>query len=66
MLKAKGPEATMVCQDDQTCLRIKVVIEGAVHEVQFSWDESLTTEDWGFLIVDANNAFKDINRVGML
>ena len=56
----------MVCQDDQTCLRIKVVIEGAVHEVQFSWDESLTTEDWGFLIVDANNAFKDINRVGML
>ena len=44
MLNVKGPEDTMVCQDDQTCAVIKVGIESAVHRVQDIWDENLTTE----------------------
>ena len=66
MLKVTGPEATMECQDDQMCAGLNEGINIAFHGVQYIWDEKLTTEDWGFLIVDANNAFNKINRVGML
>ena len=34
MLKVTGPEATMVCQDDQTCSGLKAGIDGAIHGVQ--------------------------------
>ena len=57
LLKVTGPEATMACKDNQLCAGPKVGIDGAVHEVQAIWDEKLTTEDWGFLIVDAKNTF---------
>ena len=56
----------MACQDDQLSAGIKAGIDGAIHGVQDLWDEKSTTEEWGFLIVDANNAFNKINRVGML
>ena len=56
----------MTFQDDQLCAILKAGIDGAVHGVQDSWDENSTTEDWGFLLVDAKNAFNDINRVEML
>ena len=66
MLRVTGPEATSVCQDDQMCTGLKGVIDGAVHEVQAIWYINLTTEDWGFLLVDANNAFNKINQIGSL
>ena len=56
----------MVCQDDQMCAGLKAGIDGAIYGVQDLWDKKLTTEDWGFLLVDANNAFNEINRVEML
>ena len=61
MLKITGPEATMACQHDQLCAGIKEGINGAFHGVQDIWDEKLTTEDWGFLIVDAKNTFNEID-----
>ena len=51
----------MACQDDQLCDGIKAGIDDAIHRVQAIWDENLTTEDWGFLAVDAKKAFKEIN-----
>ena len=61
MLKFTRPEATMAYQYDQMCAGIKSVIDGAVHGVQPIWDEKLTTEDCGFLLIDAKNAFNRIN-----
>ena len=61
VLKITGPKITMTCQDDHMCVRLKAVIEGAVHRVQAIWEEKLTTEDWGFLLVDAKNTFNEIN-----
>ena len=46
VLKVTGPEAIMVCQDDQLRAGLKSVIDGVVHGVQAIWDENLTTEDW--------------------
>ena len=63
MLKVTGQEATMACQDDQLCVGLKAGIDGAIHRVQALWDENWTTENWGFLLVDARNVFNDINRV---
>ena len=56
----------MACQDDQLCVRHKVIIDGSVHGVQYIWDKTLTTEYWEFLLVDANNVFNEINRIVML
>ena len=51
----------MVFQDDPLCSRLRVGIDGAVHGVQAIWGEKSATEDWGFFIVDAKNAFNEIN-----
>ena len=61
VLKVTGTEATMVCQDDHLCSGLKAGIDGVVHEVQDIWYEKSTTEDWGFLLVDAKNVFNEIN-----
>ena len=66
VLKVTGPEATTVCQDGQLFAVLKAEIDGAFHGVQDIRDKNLTMEDWGLLIVDANNAFNEINRVRML
>ena len=66
IIKVTGPEAIITCQDDQLCAGLKAVIDGAFQGVQDIWDKNLTTEEWRFLLVDTMNAFKEINRVGML
>ena len=47
-LKVTGPEATMVCQDDQLCAGLKAGIDGAVHGVQSLSDKNASTKEWGF------------------
>ena len=66
VLKVAVPEATMTCQYDHLCAVIKAGIDGVIHGVQALWDENLSTEECGVLLIDANNAFNEINRVGML
>ena len=51
----------MVCQDDQMCAALKAEIDSVVHRVQAIWNKNSTTEDWGILLVDAKNAFNEIN-----
>ena len=46
VLRVTVPEATILCQGDQLCARLKALIDGAVHRVQSIWDTKLTTEDW--------------------
>ena len=65
MLKVTGPKVTMACQDDHLFAGLKVGIDGAVHGVQAIWDENLTTDNWGFLLVYAKNAFNRVNQIGM-
>ena len=66
VLKVTGPEATMECQYEQLCAGLRAGIDGAVHRVQATWDEKLTTEDWGFFLIDVKNAFNEIIQVRML
>ena len=57
VLKFIGPEATIAFQDDHMYAALKAVIDSAIRGVQAPWDETLTTENWGFLLVDAKNTF---------
>ena len=66
ILKVTVSETTIVCQDDQLCDGIKAGIDNAIHGVQALWDKNSYTEEWGFLLVDAKNAFNSINQVGLL
>ena len=56
----------MSCQDDQMCAGLKAGIDSAIHGVQDLWDENLITENWVFLLVDADTAFNKINQVGIM
>ena len=66
LLKFTGPESTMAFQVNHLCAGIKSVIDGAIHGVKALWYKNSSTEDWGFLLVDAKNAFNKINRFGIL
>ena len=63
VLRVTGPEAPIVCQDSQICAGLIAGIDGAVHGVQAIWDTKTTKENSVFLLVDAKNAFNDINRI---
>ena len=65
-IKVTRSEAIMVCQDYRLCTSHKAEIYGTVHVAQAIWDKKMTTEDWGFLPVDAKYAFNEINRIMML
>ena len=41
-------------------------IEGAIHAIYVLWEEHHTEEDWGFLLIDARNAFNEENWTAML
>ena len=66
VLKVTVTEATISCRDDQLCVGIKAVIDGAIHGVRALWYKNSTTENWVFLLVDTKNSFNEINRVRML
>ena len=66
VLKFTGPEYTSVCQKDQLYSGLKAVIDGSVHEVKAIWDNNFSTEDWGFLLIYAKNAFNKINQTVIL
>ena len=48
------------------CARLKAGIHDAIHGIRALWDKKSTTEGWGFLLIDANNAFNEIYRFRML
>ncbi len=59
-------EAQIACGVDQLCAGLQAGIEGGIHAVQQIWESHKEEEDWGFLMIDARNAFNEINRTTML
>ena len=43
VIKVKGTEATMACQDEQMCAGLKAGIGGIAYGVQAIWDKNSTT-----------------------
>ena len=59
-----GKDAKQACGINQLCAGLESGIEGAVHDINVEWKEP--EENYGFLLVDASNAFNEINRTIML
>ena len=66
LLRVAGLEAKAACGTMQLTGRVEAGIEGAIHVMRVLWEEHQTEEDWGFLLIDARNAFNEENRTAML
>ena len=66
LLKVAGPEANTACVTTQLAGDLEAGIEGAIHEMRVLWEEHKKEEDWGFLLIDARNAFNEENRTVMI
>jgi hypothetical protein len=51
---------------DQLCSGLAAGIEWPIRAGQLMWDQHSEEENWGFLLVDACNAFNEVNQTAML
>ena len=51
---------------DQLYRLLEAGIYRVIHALQLLWQQHAQEEDWGFLLVDAHNAFNEENRTTML
>ena len=66
LLKVAGPEAKTACGTTQLAAGLEAGVEGAIHAMRVLWEDHKKEEDWGFLLIDARNAFNEENRTAML
>jgi hypothetical protein len=66
VLHLAGGEAKEACGIHQLSARLEAGIEGGMHAINHLWKEHEEENDWGFLLVDAKNAFNEMNGVAML
>jgi hypothetical protein len=58
-----GKEAKEACGIDQLCAGFESGIEGAIHiHAMLMWETNKAEDVWGFLLIDAKNAFNEQNR----
>jgi hypothetical protein len=65
VLCVAGGEAKEACGVDQLCVGLESGIEGGIHAMRLLWEQHAMEEEWGFLLVDAANAFNEGNRIAM-
>ena len=63
VLELAGGQAKDTCGSAQLCAGLEADIDGAVHIISELWKEQEEEENWGFLLVDARNAFNEGNRI---
>jgi hypothetical protein len=66
VLLVTAEEVTMCCKPYNLCGGLSGGIDGAIHASQSMWDQHHMEEDWGFLLVDAVNAFNELDWTDML
>ena len=66
MMVMTGAEANEVCSAEQLYDGLEAGIEVGIHAVWLLWKQHAQVEDWGFLLIDARNAFNEENRTAML
>ena len=66
VLAVIGLEAKEACGTEQLCRELESGIKGGICAVRLLWQQTAQEEDWGFLLIDAQNAFNEENRTTML
>eukprot|EP00957_Ditylum_brightwellii_P120365 9184134-Ditylum_brightwellii.AAC.2 len=66
ILSVGGEEVKTACGANQLCSGLRAGIEGGIHMMGLLWEEFGEEEGWGILLVDAWNAFNELNHKAML
>ena len=66
VLRVTGKEATDACGSDQLCAGVEGGIEAGVRAASRIIRDYGDDDDWGYLTIDARNAFNEVNRLQML
>ena len=66
ILKVAGDAAKEVCGMDQLCAGLEAGIKGGIHAMNHMWEVNKMEDEWGFLLIDAKNAFNKFNQHLML
>ena len=61
-LKVAGQQAKEICGTSQLCAGLEAGVEGGVHAMTDMWKRLEAEEAVGFVLVDARNAFNELNR----
>ena len=62
MLAVTIGDATVACGSNQVCASLKAGIEGCTLAPCQIYDQHAMKEDFGFLLIDAKNAFNEMDR----
>jgi hypothetical protein len=54
-----------LCGIHQLCAGLEAGIEAGILTIKELWKQHMEEEEWGFLLVDASNAFNKLNRTAM-
>jgi uncharacterized protein YsxB (DUF464 family) len=67
VLTGAGHSANTSCGSDQLCAGLRAGIDGAIHGVSTLYNELEDSDsNSGFLLIGANNAFNEINRIPVI
>ena len=66
LLQVTEQEAKAACGTEQLAGGVEAGIKGAIHAARLQWTHHSQEEEWGFLIIDAQNAFNEENRTAMI
>ena len=66
VLAVTRAESKESCGTKQLCGVLEAEIEGGIPVVRLMWQQYAQEEDWGFLLIDACNAFNEENRTVIL
>ena len=66
LLKFSVPEAKSACGTTQLAGGLEARIEGAMYAMRVLFGEHRKEENWGFLLIDARNAFNEENQTAMI
>ena len=66
VLRVTGQEDNAAYNKEQLTGGVESVIEGGIHAMRLLWSQNSQEDDWGFLLIDAWNAFNEENQIAML
>ena len=66
ILEVTKGEAVLACGSDQLCAGLQNGCKSGIHAMHKLFEEMRLEEFWGFLLIDARNAFNEGNRIVML
>ena len=66
VLRVTGQEAKAACETEQLALGAETDMEAGIHAMRLLWAHHSQEEEWGFLLIDAQNAFNLENQTSII